>query len=164
MLIFVRLIFVAAIDYENIFTTKISRLTVCITIHMDDAFILNCFPMVPMGYEEQVSNTKCTGPFLPLVKGLAPRLCHCRGVYTLGPTNNDVRLIVTLIRPGKLNLQFIVTACMDFQIFSKNFRFQIVYSNYNKLWYFCSAPRVLQLKGVAMAIACLNPAFLALFY
>ena len=28
MLIFVRLIFVAAIDYENIFTTKISRFTV----------------------------------------------------------------------------------------------------------------------------------------
>ena len=29
MLIFVRLIFVAAINYENIFTTKISRFTVC---------------------------------------------------------------------------------------------------------------------------------------
>ena len=28
MLIFIRLIFVAAIDYENIFTTKISRFTV----------------------------------------------------------------------------------------------------------------------------------------
>ena len=28
MLIFVRLIFIAAIDYENIFTTKISRFTV----------------------------------------------------------------------------------------------------------------------------------------
>ena len=32
MLIFVRLIFVAAIDYENIFTTKISRFTVSTTV------------------------------------------------------------------------------------------------------------------------------------
>ena len=32
MLIFVRLIFVAAIDYENIFTTKISRFTVVVAV------------------------------------------------------------------------------------------------------------------------------------
>ena len=43
------------------------------------------------------------------------------------------------VRLGKLKLQFIVTACMDFQIFSKNFRFQIVYSNYMALW-----PRLLE--------------------
>ena len=66
----------------------------------------------------------------------------------------------TLIRPGKLNSQFIITAHMDFQIFSKNFRFQIVYSNY---YYGILAPppRVLQLRGVASAIASLNLAFFA---
>ena len=41
---------------------------------MDDAFILNCRPTVPVGCEEQVADAKCTRPFLPLVKGLAPRL------------------------------------------------------------------------------------------
>ena len=35
MLIFIRLIFVAAIDYENIFTTKISRFTV----HVDSGHL-----------------------------------------------------------------------------------------------------------------------------
>ena len=39
----------------------------------------------------------------------------------------------TRIRPGKLNSQFIITTRMHFQIFSKNFRFQIVYSNY--IWH-----------------------------
>ena len=34
MLTFVRLIFVAAIDYENIFTTKISRFTVCVSVYV----------------------------------------------------------------------------------------------------------------------------------
>ena len=47
-----------------------------VIIHVDDAFTLNYHPTVPMGpgYEEQVGNAKCTRPFLPLVKGLAPRL------------------------------------------------------------------------------------------
>ena len=41
-----------------------------VTICMDDAFTLNCRPTVPVGCEEQVVDAKCTGPFLPLVKGL----------------------------------------------------------------------------------------------
>ena len=45
-----------------------------VTIRMDDAFTLNCHPTVPMGCEEQVVDAKCTRPFLPVVKGLAPRL------------------------------------------------------------------------------------------
>ena len=47
---------------------------VYVTIRMDDAFTLNCRPTVPVGCEEQVVDAKCTRPFLPLVKGLAPRL------------------------------------------------------------------------------------------
>ena len=38
------------------------------------------------------------------------------------------------VRWGKLNSQFIVTARMDFQIFSNLFRFQIQYSKYIALW------------------------------
>ena len=48
------------------------------------------------------------------------------------------------VRPGKLNSRFIVTARMDFQIFSKNFRFQIVYSNYMALW---PAPSSVAIEG-----------------
>jgi hypothetical protein len=49
----------------------------------DDEFTLNCRPTVPVGCEEQVSNAKCTRPFVPLVKGLAPRLSRGgRGVGT----------------------------------------------------------------------------------
>ena len=47
---------------------------VYVTIRMDDAFILNYHPTVPVGYKEQVIDAKCIRPFLPLVKGLAPRL------------------------------------------------------------------------------------------
>ena len=34
-----------------------------VTIRKDDAFTLNCRPMVPMGCEEQIGNAKCTRPF-----------------------------------------------------------------------------------------------------
>ena len=37
------------------------------------------------------------------------------------------------VRPGKLNLHIIVNTRMDFQTLSKNFKFQIVYSNYMAL-------------------------------
>ena len=53
----------------------------------------------------------------------------------------------TPLRPGKLNSQFIVTARMDFQIFSKNFRFQIVYSNYMALG---PAPSSAAIKGCGL--------------
>ena len=63
---------------------------VYIIIRMDDAFALNCRPTVPVGCEEQVVDAKCTRPFLPLVKGLAPRLrthsdceCVCQCVYEI---------------------------------------------------------------------------------
>ena len=44
-----------------------------------------------------------------------------------------VRYTCTAIRRGKLNSQFIVTARMDFRIFSKIFRFQMQYSKYMAL-------------------------------
>ena len=59
----------------------------------------------------------------------------------------------TLIRPGKLNSQFIVTAHMDFQISDC---IQQVYGT------LAPPPRAMQLKGVASAIASSNLAFLTL--
>ena len=47
-------------------------------------------------------------------------------IFSICP-NNAMQALV--IRPCKLNSQFIVTAHMDFQTFSKKFRFHIVYSN-----------------------------------
>ena len=58
---------------------------------MDDAFILNCCPMVPVGCEEQVVDAKCTRPFLPLVKDLAPRL-HDAITYTFKSLQKDFML------------------------------------------------------------------------
>ena len=50
MLIFVRLIFVAAIDYENIFTTKISRFTVLLyNIHIVLSKKSTVFPWLTIG-------------------------------------------------------------------------------------------------------------------
>ena len=56
---------------------------VYVTIRMDDAFTLNCRPTVPVGCEEQVVDAKRTRPFLPLVKGLAPRLLTTRQLSLL---------------------------------------------------------------------------------
>ena len=46
----------------------------------------------------------------------------------------SVQLEASKFRWGKLNSQFIVTARMDFQIFSKLFRFQTLYSKYMAHW------------------------------
>ena len=53
------------------------RTSLAVTTHKVDTFILNCCPTVPVGCEERVGNVKCTRRFLPLVKGLAPRLSVC---------------------------------------------------------------------------------------
>ena len=66
-----------------------------------------------------------------------------------------MNFITINIRPGKLDSQFIVTARIDFQIFS-----------YFRLYTETLAPppRSLQSKGVASAIASSNLALFALFY
>ena len=49
---------------------------------------------------------------------------NCTLEVLVTPINENI------IRRGKLNSQFIVTARVDFQIFPKIFRFQIQYSKY----------------------------------
>ena len=65
-----------------------------------------------------------------------------------------------IIRRGKLNSLFIVIARMDFQIFSKNFRFHIQYSKHMALW----APPTdrAKLEGGASAISRFEHSFPAL--
>ena len=63
------------------------------------------------------------------------------------------------VTSGKLNLQFIVTVRMDFQTISD---FRLYTATIKALW--SPPPQVLQLKGVASAIASSNLTFLILFY
>jgi hypothetical protein len=53
--------------------------------------------------------------------------------FYLGLPYNKTIIMKSSIWRGKLNSQFIVTARMDFQIFSKKFIFHIEYSNYMAL-------------------------------
>ena len=66
------------------------------------------------------------------VLGLGSVYCH----KSLAPCYNYnlYPFYIVLLRRGKLNSQFIVTARMDFQIFPKIFRFQIQYSKYTVPW------------------------------
>ena len=68
--------------------------------------------------------------------------------------NSTYNLTIT---PGKLNSQFIITARMDFQIFSDYLQY------IRAVMTLALPPQVLQLKGVALAIVSSNLSFLALF-
>ena len=66
----------------------------------------------------------------------------------------------SMLRRGKLNSQFIVTARMDFQIFPKFFRFQIQYSKYTGLGRILSSALIsgrgsgdLELEHVAILVS-----------
>ena len=54
-----------------------------ITIHMDDAFTLNCRPTVPVGCKEQVADAKCTRPFLPSCEGAGTQTIWAMGTGIL---------------------------------------------------------------------------------